>query len=90
MSRGQLRSLLPEGLAKLLRLIREDSSRADLWIAQERRASNRTGAQGRACESMKLFRLGEICEELRAAAFNQVDLFDDAAGTEAFDYYCTD
>ena len=85
-----MRSLLPEGLAKLLRLIREDSSRADWWVAQERRASNRTGAHGRACESTKRFRLGEIYEELRAAALNQADLFDGAAGAEAFDCYCTD
>ena len=78
-----------KGRAKLLRLIREDPSRADWWIEQERRVSNRTNAQGRACESMKRFRLGETYEELRAAAFNQADLFDDAAAdTEAC--YCTD
>ncbi len=78
-----------KGRAKLLRLIREDPSRADWWIEQERRVSNRTNAQGRACESMKRFRLGETYEELRAAAFNQADLFDDAvADTEAC--YCTD
>ena len=85
-----MRCSLPEGLAKLLRLIHEDSSRADWWIAQERRVSNRTAAHGRACESMKRFRFGEICEELRAVALNQADLFDGAAGAEAFDCYCTD
>ena len=80
-----------KGRAKLLRLIREDPSRADWWIEQERRVSNRTNAQGRACESMKRFRLGETYEELRAAAFNQADLFDDAvADTETFDCHCTD
>ena len=56
-----------KGRAKLLRLIREDPSRADWWIEQERRVSTRTNAQGRACESMKRFRLGETYEELRAA-----------------------
>ena len=80
-----------KGRAKLLRLIREDPSRADWWIARERRVSNRTNAQGRACESMKRFRLGETYEELRAAAFNQADLFDDAvADAETFDCHCTD
>ena len=80
-----------KGRAKLLRLIREDPSRADWWIEQERRVSNRTNAQGRACESMKRFRLGETYEELRAAAFNQADLFDGAvADAETFDCYCTD
>ena len=80
-----------KGRAKLLRLIREDPSRADWWIEQERRVSNRTNAQGRACESMKRFRLGETYEELRAAAFNQADLFDDAvADAETFDCHCTD
>ena len=80
-----------KGRAKLLRLIREDPSRADWWIEQERRVSNRTNAQGRACESMKRFRLGETYEELRAVAFNQADLFDDAvADTETFDCHCTD
>ena len=70
-----------KGRAKLLRLIREDPSRADWWIEQERRVSNRTNAQGRACESMKRFRLGETYEELRAAAFNDA---------ETFDCHCTD
>ena len=80
-----------KGRAKLLRLIREDPSRADWWIEQERRVSNRTNAQGRACKSMKRFRLGETYEELRAAAFNQADLFDDAAAdAETFDCHCTD
>ena len=80
-----------KGRAKLLRLIREDPSRADWWIEQERRVSNRTNAQGRACESMKRFRLDETYEELRAAAFNQADLFDDAAAdAETFDCHCTD
>ena len=80
-----------KGRAKLLRLIREDPSRADWWIEQERRVSNRTNAQGRACESMKRFRLGETYEELRAAAFNQADLFDGAAAdAETFDCHCTD
>ena len=74
-----------------MRLIREDPSRADWWIEQERRVSNRTNAQGRACESMKRFRLDETCEELRAVAFAQDDLFDDAAtNAEGFDCYCTD
>ena len=80
-----------KGRGKLLRLIRENPGSADWWIEQERRVSNRTNAQGRACKSMKRFRLGETYEELRAAAFAQGDLFD--AGTEdgeAFDCHCTD
>ena len=80
-----------KGRGKLLRLIREDPSLADWWIAQERRVSNRTNAQGRACESMKRFRLGETYEELRAAALNQGDLFDaEAADGGALDCHCTD
>ena len=86
-----------KGRAKLLRLIREDPSRADWWIAQERRVSNRTNAQGRACESMKRFRLGETYEELRAAALDQADLFDPrlhggrlGADGEESDCHCTD
>ncbi len=86
-----------KGRAKLLRLIREDPGSADWWIAQERRVSNRTNAQGRACASMKRFRFGETYEELRAAAFAQADLFDPGfrggrlgADAEEFDCHCTD
>ena len=80
-----------KGRGKLLRLIREDPSRADWWIAQERRVSNRTGPDGKRCESMKRFRFGETYEELRAAALGQGDLFDDpAAGGDTFDCHCTD
>ena len=80
-----------KGRGKLLRLIREDPSRADWWIEQERRVSTRTNAQGRACESMKRFRIGETYEELRVAALGQGDLFDDAtADADAFDCHCTD
>ena len=80
-----------KGRAKLLRLIREDPGSADWWIEQERRVSNRTNAQGRACGSMKRFRLGETYEELRTAAFVQDDLFDGgAANADAFDCHCTD
>ena len=80
-----------KGRGKLLRLIRENPGSADWWIEQERRVSNRTNAQGRACKSMKRFRFDETYEELRAAAFAQADLFDDAtADADGFDCHCTD
>ena len=43
--------------------------------------ANRTGPDGRACESMKRFRLGETYAELKAAALTHRDLFDDAAAS---------
>ena len=79
-----------KGKKKLLRLIREDPGSADWWIEQERSVANRTNAEGRACESLKRFRLGEPYEELRAAAFAQDDLFDDGADADESDCHCTD
>ena len=83
--------------SKLIRLIREDPSLADWWIEQEARVANRTGPDGRACESMKRFRLGETYAELKDAALAHRDLFDDAAAssaddtdTDTFDCHCTD
>ena len=83
--------------SKLLRLIHEDPSLADWWIAQERSVANRTGPDGRACESVKRFRLDETYAELKAAALSQNDLFDEThaasgAGAEAesLDCDCTD
>jgi len=77
--------------------IREDPTRADWWIEQEAKVANRTGPDGRACESMKRFRLGETYAELKAAALAHRDLFDDAeassgesAGSDSFDCHCTD
>ena len=55
-----------KGRAKLIRLIREDPSRADWWIEQEAKVANRTGPDGRTCESMKRFRLGETYAELKS------------------------
>ena len=57
-----------KGRGKLLHLIREDPALADWWIAQERAVAGRTGPDGRACESMKRFRLGETYEALDIAA----------------------
>ena len=86
-----------KGRAKLIRLIREDPTLADWWIEQEARVANRTGPDGRACESMKRFRLGETYAELKAAALAHRDLFDDGppapdgnAESDSFDCHCTD
>ena len=83
--------------SKLIRLIRENPALADWWIEQEARVANRTGPDGRACESMKRFRLGETYAELKAAALSHRDLFDDSAassgesaGSDSFDCHCTD
>ena len=86
-----------KGRGKLLRLIHEDPALADWWIAQERSVAGRTGPDGRACESMKRFRLGETYVELKAAALSQNDLFDepsaaseDGTETASLDCDCTD
>ena len=86
-----------KGRAKLIRLIRQDPTLADWWIEQEAKVANRTGPDGRACESMKRFRLGETYAELKAAALDHRDLFDEAAAsagesdnTGSFDCLCTD
>ena len=86
-----------KGRAKLIRLIREDPTLADWWIEQEAKVANRTGPDGRACESMKRFRLGETYAELKAAALAHRDLFDDAepdpdgnTASDSFDCHCTD
>ncbi len=83
--------------SKLIRLIREDATLADWWIEQEARVAKRTGPDGRACESMKRFRLAETYAELKAAALAHRDLFDDAAASsgesaesDSFDCHCTD
>ena len=82
---------------KLIRLIRENPARADWWIEQEAKVANRTGPDGRACESMKRFRLGETYAELKAAALAHRDLFDEAAASSgesadvgSVDCLCTD
>ena len=82
---------------KLLRLIHEDPSLADWWIAQERSVANRTGPNGRTCESVKRFRLDETYAELKAAALAQNDLFDEPSAAsvegseaESLDCDCTD
>ena len=86
-----------KGRAKLIRIIREDPTLADWWIEQEAKVANRTGPDGRACESMKRFRLGETYAELKAAALAHRDLFDEAAASscesaesDSFDCHCTD
>ena len=82
---------------KLIRLIRENPSLPDWWIDQEARVADRTGPDGRACEDMKRFRLGETYAELKVAALTERDLFDEAAAsaregndTGSFDCVCTD
>lgn len=83
-----------KGRAKLQWLIREDPSRADWWIAQEAKVANRTGLDGRACESLKRFCLDETYAELKAAALARRDLFDEAVAAagdgEEQDCHCTD
>ena len=86
-----------KGRAKLIRIIRENPSLADWWIKQEAKVANRTGPDGRACDSMKVFRLGETYAELKAAALADRDLFDEAAAIpdqstqfDSFDCHCTD
>ena len=86
-----------KGRAKLIHLIREDPALADWWIEQEAKVANRTGPDGRACESMKRFRLGETYAELKAAALAHRDLFDEdaassgeSAESDSFDCHCTD
>ena len=56
-----------------------------------------TGPDGRACESMKRFRLGETYTELKAAALLERDLFDESAAdaeedgqSDSLDCSCTD
>ena len=77
---------------KLLRLIRDDPSRADWWIAQERSVANRRGPDGRLCASMKRFREDESYQDLRREALAQADLLDDRAndGEALADCACTD
>ena len=86
-----------KGRAKLIRIIREDPTLADWWIEQEAKVANRTGPDGRACDSMKVFRLGETYAELKAAALADRDLFDEVAAipdessqSDSFDCHCTD
>ena len=56
-----------------------------------------TGPDGRACDSMKRFRLGETYAELKTAALADRDLFDEAAPasdeggqSDSLDCHCTD
>ena len=82
-----------KGRGKLLHIIREDPSLADWWIEQEARVANRARPDGRACESMKRFRIGETYAELKAAALARRDLFDEPPedeGDGAPDCICTD
>ena len=86
-----------KGRAKLIRIIREDPTLANWWIKQEAKVANRTGPDGRACESMKRFHLGETYAELKQAALDDRDLFDEAAvptdesdNTDSLDCSCTD
>ena len=64
---------------------------------QEAKVANRTGPDGRACDSMKVFRLGETYVQLKAAALADRDLFDEAAASSdengeshSLDCLCTD
>ena len=94
---GNCMACFLKGRGKLLHPFRENPSLADWWIERERRVADRVGPDGRACESLKRFRLGESYEELKSAALAQDDLFladaadpgfDDEFG--AFDCHCTD
>ena len=94
---GNCTACFLKGRAKLIRIIREDPSLADWWIEQEAKVANRTGPDGRACDSMKVFRLGETYAELKAAALADRDLFDEATAatdesgeTNSLDCNCTD
>lgn len=94
---GNCTACFLKGRGKLLHLFREDPSLADWWIEHERRVADRAGPDGRACESLKRFRLGESYEELKAAALAQDDLFlADATNPgfddepSALDCHCTD
>ena len=94
---GNCTACFLKGRAKLIHLIRDDPTLADWWIEQEAKVANRTGPDGRACESMKRFRLGETYAELKAAALAHRDLFDEAAASpgesaesDSFDCHCTD
>ena len=94
---GNCTACFLKGRAKLIRIIRENPSLADWWIEQEAKVANRTGPDGRACDSMKVFRLGETYAELKAAALADRDLFDEVAAipdessqSDSFDCHCTD
>ena len=94
---GNCTACFLKGRAKLIRIIREDPAIADWWIEQEAKVANRTGPDGRACESMKRFRLGETYAELKAAALADRDLFDEEAAASdesgdigSLDCHCTD
>ena len=94
---GNCTACFLKGRAKLIRLIREDPTLANWWIEQEAKVANRTGPDGRACESMKRFRLGETYAELKAAALAHRDLFDEGppapdgnAESDSIDCHCTD
>lgn len=80
--------------AKLLRIVRDEPERAEWWIDQEARVAHRAGPDGRACDSMKVFRLGESYEELRRAALDTPDLFDPSPAGEtddpSFECHCID
>ena len=68
----------------------------DWWIEREAKVADRKGPDGRACDSMKRFRLGETYAELKAAALADRDLFDEAAAaddsgdSDSLDCSCTD
>ena len=71
--------------------------RAGKILTDTVRALKHTSPDGRACESMKRFRLGETYAELKAAALAHRDLFDEAeaaahsnAASDSFDCHCTD
>ena len=71
--------------------------RAGKILTDTVRVLKHTGPDGRACETMKRFRLGETYAELKAAALSERDLFDDAAAsageggdTGSLDCLCTD
>ena len=94
---GNCNACFLKGRAKLVRIIRDDPSAVDWWIEQEAKVAHRTGPDGRACESLKRFRLAETYAELKADALAGRDLFDetdsasdDGDNSDSIECHCTD
>ena len=94
---GNCNACFLKGRKKLVRIIRDDPSAADWWIEQEAKVAHRTGPDGRACESLKRFRLAETYAELKADALASRDLFDEADPSsrdgddaDSVECHCTD
>ena len=78
-----------------MRIVREEPERAEWWIEREARVADRSGPDGRACDSMTVFRLGETYKQLRQAALATPELFDRIPSAPAeddppFECHCID